>query len=183
MSLQVTTGVGSFVSIAISLGDVAVLLNRGRRFGNWLRTAGLDEELFASLTEVPSSLLKRRGLVDVTRMKSRWSQVDFIYQGNNINDSSPNPAQPLRDTQDLSEFSWLMITVIAALDLCLPPTSIHKFLVDLFVQVPNGDQALGDSLRVQLRTNIESWKSAAQVRRMGKTISKCHSKVSLSIDA
>jgi hypothetical protein len=101
MSLTITTGVKSLLSVGISLGDIAIIINQGRKFGNWMRTARLDEELFEAIADVSSSILKRPGLVNVVHMSSKWSQVNFLYEGNNINNKN---REPLKDTQSLTDF-------------------------------------------------------------------------------
>jgi hypothetical protein len=66
-----------------------------------------------------------------------------------------------------------MVTIIAGIDVCLPSSSVQKFLVELFVDILNEDEELAEPLRVQLPTNIESWRSAGQVRDMARTSSNC----------
>ncbi|RDW65097.1 hypothetical protein BP6252_10748 [Coleophoma cylindrospora] len=178
MSLTITAGVKSLLSVGISLGDIAIIIDQGRKFGNWLRTARLDEELFEAIADVSKSILDRPGLVDVVYMSSKWSYVNFIYKGNNINNSD---REPLKDTQNLTEFSWAMVAIIAGLDVCLPSSSVQNFLVDLFVGILNQNEELAEALRVQLPTNIESWRSAGQVRDMARVssvyIQKCRLKL------
>ena len=143
--------------------------------GNWLRAAGLDIELFESILERQEALLKRRGFVDVVHMKQRWSQLDFIYEGN-IRKSSSQSKKP--EGQDLTEFSWLMVTVVTALDIVLPASSIRTLLVEVFSQILDGDEAMEESLRVQLQTNIEAWRSVGCVKGMvtssSGTTQRCH---------
>jgi len=178
MSLTITTGVKSLLYVGISLGDIAIIINQSRKFGNWMRTARLDEELFEAIADVSSSILKRAGLVNAAHMRSRWSQVDFLWQGSNINNQRRDP---LKDTQSLTEFSWAMVAIIAGIDVCLPSFSVHNFIGELFVDIMNGDEAMAEPLRVQLPTNIESWRSAGQVRGMTRTspncIQKCRSRL------
>ena len=168
MTLQFVVGARSLISLGVSLGDLAIILYQGRRFGNWLRASMNDQELFESITEVSSSLLKRRGLIDATRMESRWSKVGFIYEGSYMtNDSHPE----IQEKQDFNDCSWLMVTIVTALDLCLPPVSIMTLLTQVFINVLGGDKEMEDSLRVQLPVNIEGWRSVGQVRGMESEIS------------
>jgi hypothetical protein len=166
-SVSVTTGANSLISVGVSLGDIAVIVRHARRLGSWLTTSILDQELFESIADISSSLLRRKGLVDVTAMQSRWSSIDFIYQGSSINKSARTP---LKDQQHLSDFSWLMIVVIAALDVCLAPVATSNFIVDLFVSLLGDDHGLGESLIVQIPTNVESWRSAGRVRRISTVV-------------
>jgi len=166
-SISVTTGANSLISVGVSLGDIAVIVRHARRFGSWLTTSLLDRELFESISEISSSLLRRKGLVDVSAMQSRWSSIDFIYQGSSINKST---RAPLKDQQHLSDFSWLMVAVIAALDVCLAPVAMNNFIVDFFFSLLGEDHELAGSLIVQIPTNLESWRSAGRVRRISTVI-------------
>ncbi|KAK4695415.1 hypothetical protein P7C71_g2334, partial [Lecanoromycetidae sp. Uapishka_2] len=168
MSVQITTGAKSVLSLGVSLGDLAVALRHGRSIGNWLRAAALDEEMFESIMEKPEALLRRRGLITVVRMKKRWSQLDFIYQGNIVNSSRESK---LPEGQDLSEFSWFMVTVVTALDVTLPSSTIKSLLVEVFTEVLQGDDEMREALRVQLPTNIQAWRSVGCVRGMSTATS------------
>lgn len=163
MSLQITAGAKSLLSIGVSLGDLAVIISHGRKIGNWLRAAPLDAELFESIEENPEALLRRRGLINVVQMKKRWSQLDFIYEGK-IRGSSAQSKVP--EGQDLTEFSWLMVAVVTALDITLPASTIKTLLVEVFTSILEGDERMKESLRVQLPTNIEAWRSVGCVRGM-----------------
>lgn len=168
MSLQLTTGAKSLLSLGVSLGDLAVIFRHGHSMGNWLRAAGLDAELFESILEDHGALLRRRGLIDVVHMKRRWSQLDFIYEGNIRRSSSQSKVQ---EGQDLTDFSWLMVAVVTALDITLPASTIKRLLVEVFTTILDGDEGMRECLRVQLPTNIEAWRSVGCVRGMVKEIS------------
>lgn len=71
-----------------------------------------------------------------------------------------------------------MVTVVTALDIVLPASSVRMLLVEVFSQILDGDEAMEGSLRVQLQTNIEAWRLVDCVRGMvtssyGK-IQRCH---------
>ena len=172
MSVQISTGANQVLSLGVSLGDLAVAFRHGHSIGNWLRAAKLDEELFESLMEKHEALLQRRGVINVVQMKKRWSQLDFIYEGNLVH--SPREAKPLEGRcQDLSEFSWLMVTVITALIITLPSSTIKSLLVEVFTEILDGDDDVRGALRVQLPTNIQAWRSVGIVRGMRDSTSAC----------
>ena len=178
MSLQITTGARSLIALGVSFGDLAVVIRHGRSIGNWLRAADLDAELFESILEQQGALLKRRGLIDAAHMKQRWSQIDFIYEGHILKSSSKSKAS---EDQDLTEFSWLMVTVVTALDRVLPASAIKALLVDVFAEILEGDEAMKESLRIQLPTNVEAWRSVGCVRNMVKSISTVIQKFYLNL--
>jgi hypothetical protein len=167
MSISIVSGVKGLIQLGVSLGDLAVILRAGRVWGNWLKAGENDNELFESILELPDALLKRGGLVDAARMESRWSGLDFIYQGRHLK----NAGKPCKNHQQhLGSFSWLMVVLVTCLDVCLPSSAIADLLVDVFVGVLKGDQEMQDSIVVQLPTNIRSWRSTGCVRGMVSTI-------------
>lgn len=163
MSLQVTAGAKSLLSLGVSLGDLAVIFHHGNSMGNWLRAADAEAELSECIMEDPGALLRRHGLINVVKMKKRWSQLDFIYEGNIKKSLSEAKVQ---EGQDLTEFSWLMVAVVTALDITLPASTIKSLLIEVFSTILEGDEGLRASLRVQLPKNIETWRSVGCVRGM-----------------
>ena len=163
MSLQITAGAKSLLSFGVSLGDLAAVFRHGNTVGNWLRAAGLEAELFESILEDQGALLRRRGLINVVQMKKRWSQLDFIYEGNIRSSLTESNVQ---EGQDLTEFSWLMVAVVNALDITLPASTIKSLLTEVFTTILEGDEAMRESLRIQLPNNIEAWRSVGVVRGM-----------------
>lgn len=172
MSLTAAAGAKSLISLGVSLSDIALLYDWGRKFGNFLRAAKNEEELLESIMENSEALLKRRGLVELARMESRWNIVQAVYEGNRIsNETQPDVAS----NQNLSALSWLMATIISALDLCLPPTGIHSLVVGVFHDLLTSDSTAKDSqllnaLQVQLPTNVQSWRDVGRVRGLDKSI-------------
>jgi hypothetical protein len=168
MSLTVAAGAKSLLSLGVSLGDVALLYDWGRKFGNFLRAAKNEEEFLESIMEEPEALLKRRGLVELVRMESVWNIIEAVYEGERIsNESKPDVASK----QNLSALSWLMIAIVSALDLCLPSTGIHTLIVEVFhdlLRPATNDSQLRRALQVQLPTNIQSWRDVGRVRGLDK---------------
>ena len=163
MSLQITAGAKSLLSFGVSLGDLAVVFRHGNTVGNWLRAAGLEAELFESILEDQGALLRRRGLINPVQMKKRWSRLDFIYEGNIRSSLTESNVQ---EGQDLTEFSWLMVAVVHALDIALPASTIKSLLTEVFATILEGDEGMRESLRIQLPNNIEAWRSVGVVRGM-----------------
>ena len=168
MSLQITVGAKSLLAFGLSLGDLAVILRHGNSMGNWFRAAVSEAELFESIMEDHGALLRRRGLINVVQMKKRWSQLDFIYEGNIRSSLSESKVE---EGQDLTEFSWLMVAVVTALDVTLPASTIKSLLTEVFTTILEGDEGMRESLRVQLPNNIEAWRSVGCVRGMVVEIS------------
>ncbi|KAI4190122.1 MAG: hypothetical protein L6R41_000991 [Letrouitia leprolyta] len=172
MALSIQLGARSLGTLGISVSDVAAILQHGRVFGNWLRASQNDQELFESISEVYGAVMTRRGLVDVTLMNNRWSrQLHLIHQGRIVRD---NPESRKTDTGQLGRFSWLMVTLVTALDNCMTSSGIRHLLVNLFVESLERDdvEELIESLEMQLQTNIEGWRSVGCARGMVGPVSR-----------
>ncbi|KAK8023581.1 hypothetical protein PG993_011647 [Apiospora rasikravindrae] len=192
MSLSITAGANALLQVGVSLSDIALIIRKGRTFGNWLRVKSNDQELFEAILEDPEALLKRKGIVEPSKMESRFSSTEFIYQSGKVSTSS-QPTKPAEQTQDselprskssalssdtpgLRPFSWLMIIIITALDICVAHDRIIEFIVELLALVLENAET-ENSLRVSLGVNIESWRSAGQVRRMAPHILRTYRSV------
>lgn len=172
MSLTIALGSKALLSLGVSLGDIALLYAGRRRYGNFLRAAKNEEDLLESLGEDIEALLKRKSIVETTRMASCWTAFECVYEGERVsNDMQPKVASD----QQLTALSWLMVAVVSALDLCLPLEGVHDLLIDVFHDLLHNDSgsrdpAIIDSLRVQLPTNIQSWRDVGRVRSLGKRL-------------
>jgi hypothetical protein len=167
MALAASLGAGSLIQLGVSLGDIAVLVQGGRRLGNWLFVDKHDDDLFNSINELPIAVLKRRGLINPTRMESLWSTVEILYQGRRINTAN----QHTRDDQRLSDFSWLMVAITSGLGWCLADSTSRQLLTEIFVNILNGGEKSENqeqSIRAQLPTNLASWKSLASAKGMDR---------------
>lgn len=164
MNLAVSFGARSLVSLGASYGDVAALVQHGRLVANWLRTRQVDAELFESISEVFGEVLRRRGLVDGIMMNNRWSsQWHFVHKGKMVNHTE---VDKVSTSGELPAFSWLFVSLITAVDLCLSTSEIRKLLAEVFVEILNRDDLsdLSEALNIQLNTNIESWRSSGCIR-------------------
>ena len=119
------------------------------------------------------ALLKRRGLVESSTMKSRWAYIEFVYEGQTIRTPSEKNMQ---DELDLTKFSWVMVSLTASLRWCLSDHSYRKLLTDFFLEVllsesANDNEArngMVQSLRALLPDNIACWKSLASARHLDR---------------
>ncbi|KAF2146436.1 uncharacterized protein K452DRAFT_304413 [Aplosporella prunicola CBS 121167] len=172
-SLAVTLGskAGSLISLGVGLSDVALLIKHGRTVGNWLRAADNDAELVESIRESFDDILTRRGLVDLARMESLWGgQLRFIYKGE-VKDGSN--ADSKNSDAHLERFTWLMASIVTAIDLCLPPNEVDDVLKDTIFKALRGeeqDDQLRSSLDLQLHNNIASWRSVGNAHQLLPTI-------------
>ncbi|KAK8103235.1 hypothetical protein PG984_016381 [Apiospora sp. TS-2023a] len=192
MSLSITAGANALLQIGVSLSDIALVIRNGRTFGNWLRVKANDQDLFEALMEEPETPLKRKGIVEPSKMESRYSKTEFIYQSGRVSTSSQPPqradqsqdselprsnsSRKTSDTPDLRPFSWLMIIIVTALDICMAHDRIIEFIVELLAITLDNAEA-ENSLRVSLGVNIESWRSAGKVRGMAFSILRVYRSV------
>lgn len=125
-----------------------------------------DEELFDTLNEDYGIVLKRHGLVDLALMENRWShQLHLIHQGSIVHDNTESRKE---EDGHLGSFSWLMVTIVTALNACVTSDEMRNMLVELFIKLLGRDdtQDVRESLHMHIQTNIESWRSTGNVRGM-----------------
>jgi len=72
MSLQIAAGPGGLMALGVGAGDIASIISLGRRVGNWWTARSGDLEMLALLGEDGSSILKRRGILDMFAFNKRW---------------------------------------------------------------------------------------------------------------
>ncbi|KAF7558219.1 hypothetical protein G7Z17_g205 [Cylindrodendrum hubeiense] len=167
MSIAATVGAQGLAQLGISLGDIALIFNHGRKLGNWLMAKRNDEDLFETLMESPEVLLKRKGIIEPARMESLFPNTAFIYNGEQVSTAS---TRSNIQHADLRPFSWLMVVIVSALEVCLPQPKVMDVLIDVFVGALDNAEADG-ALRVNLGVNIESWRSVGQVRGLANCVS------------
>jgi hypothetical protein len=82
MSLQIATGPGALLALGVGAGDIASIVSLGRRIGNWWTTRTGDLEMLSLLGEDGSSILQRRGILDVLAFNKRWrKQIRLLSNG------------------------------------------------------------------------------------------------------
>jgi hypothetical protein len=82
MSIPLATGPGALVALGLGVGDVTGLISLGHRFGKgWTAPSG-DADLLSDLNEDPSSVINRRGLLDILAFNKWWrKQIRLLGNG------------------------------------------------------------------------------------------------------
>ena len=179
MAISIVAGTKGLIQLGLSISDVALLIDQGKKFGNFVRVRQNDGDLFDLLNEVPEAVLKRRGLVEAHEMEMVWSEQAIIHHGRKIKakicGSTATPAEFTRtgkkkknsnNPESTEGFTWIMATIVSVLDNCLPASAIHKLLVEVFATLLNGDDDVKKALKIHLDVNIKSWRSFACSRQM-----------------
>ncbi|RPA77189.1 hypothetical protein BJ508DRAFT_310356 [Ascobolus immersus RN42] len=172
MTLALTAGADSLIQLGVSISDIALLIDVGRKVGNWFRASSTDNELLAHLSEDSEALIARPGLVDQLKLNKRWSRLHFIYEGeyrvNILGDGSTSKPE------ELSKFTWAMVIVCTALRLCLRGEELKVTIMDMFGRLlgRSKEEGLQQSLRLLLSTNMEAWRSVEQVRGLSGVANK-----------
>lgn len=61
MSIAISTGPGALTQLGLSISDIALVVEQGKKFGNFLRVKDNNIDLFDTLGENPEDILRRRG--------------------------------------------------------------------------------------------------------------------------
>lgn len=162
MALAASIGHKSLLQLGVGLADIALLIQWGKKFGNFLKASDNEADLVNALDEPAEVLLPRRNLIDRGHMKTRWSHISFTYQGVIVASNGKN----LKVPQDLTEFGWLMVALISGLDLCLDKDRVLQLIVDVMAAVLGRENEVEESLRIVLPTNVESWRQVGKVRKI-----------------
>ncbi|KAI4616959.1 hypothetical protein J4E83_006541 [Alternaria metachromatica] len=173
------------MALGLSISDLALLIDQGKKFGNFVRAGQNDNDLFDVLDEDREAVLKRRGLANATEMEKRWPMMDFVHQGVKVKGTivqGSRTGSSLRDANhrkkkasardDVDSFTWVMVAITSALDECLPSSEIQEMLIDVFVEVLGRDDDITPALRVTIKKNIESWRSFGCAREIAFAIKK-----------
>lgn len=168
MSIASSLGARSLVQLGVSLSDIALIFDQGRKIGNWLAARRNDEDLLESLGEDHEVLFPNSSIINLATMESRYPDETFIYHGERKSTAGKNIKSS--DRRNLRPFSWIMVVIITFLDVCsLPEARIIGMIIDVFISVldkgEDEEEAAG-SLRVALEVNIKSWRSVGQVREL-----------------
>ena len=158
MALTVQLGIHSLLSAGLGYGDVAALVQDGRRVGSFSFAQQNDTELFESLSEVYGIILRRRGLIDPTVINSLWSgNMNLICNGRVLPESMHKDLKH----EIHGSFTWLMVVLVSGLDFCLSSSQLLELLIDVFIAALQRDdpQNVRESLEALISTNIRSWRS------------------------
>ncbi|RAR03454.1 hypothetical protein DDE82_005118 [Stemphylium lycopersici] len=183
MAVSILAGANGLVQLGLSISDLALLVDTGKKFGNFLRAGQNDSDLFDILGEDREEVLKRAGLVEVDEMEKTWPDLNFVHRGvkleGNIKRSTwPQAMGPdvtksrrKRESSDgVDSFTWVMVAIVSALDQCLPSNEIQELLIEVFVKILDRDDDITTALRIHIRKNIESWRSFGCARHIGLSI-------------
>jgi hypothetical protein len=185
MALSIVAGTSGLIQLGLSISDVALLVDLGKKFGSFVRAGQNDNDLFDVIAEDREAVLVRRGLVDAREMEKRWPQVEFVHQGVKkqgriVESLPPQPSVPeankrrkKKEANDgVDSFTWVMVTIVTALDECLPSSGIQELLIQVFTEVLNRDDDIATALRITIKKNIESWRSFGCAREIAFSVKK-----------
>jgi hypothetical protein len=161
MSLQSLVGRSSFITIGIGAGDVATLYTVGRRIGNWLTAASGDEDFLAMLEEDETSILKRRGVIDMINFKKKWGRSLRLFENGVPQKLEGQAVEKLLDIP--SRFTAMMTCIVAALDEFAAASTVRVILKIFLQRLIPTTEINEDTVVSQLGTRINSWRSAAAV--------------------
>lgn len=185
MAVSIVAGASGLLQLGLSISDVALLYDQGKKFGNFVRAGHNDDDLFDVLDEDREAVLKRRGLVDAPEMENRWPMMEFVQQGMKKQGKfvqSPQAEPSVRDVKGRKKkdkardgvdgFTWVMVAITSALDECQPSSDMRELLIRVFVEVLQRDDDIAPALRVTIKKNIESWRSFGCAREIAFAIKK-----------
>ncbi|KAK4213910.1 hypothetical protein QBC37DRAFT_343255 [Rhypophila decipiens] len=178
MSLQVAAGAGSLVALGIGAGDIASIISLGRRVGNWWTARSGDLEMLALLGEDGSSILKRRGILDIFAFNKRWRKhIRLLANGTPLCLNEKNINNVVNNIEDLLQelplFTCIMVCLVAVLeqfaDRRLVQTLLHNVLKALLRLHADGEEIL----RSQYTSRINGWRSTACIRGLTNRAEHC----------
>jgi hypothetical protein len=185
MALSIVAGTNGLIQLGLSISDLALLIDQGKKVGNFIRAGQNDNDLFDVLDEDREAVLRRGGLVDAREMEKRWPTLQFVHQGvkvkgkivQSLQFDSPvqgsNHRRKKSNTEDgVDSFTWVMVAITSALDECLPSSYIQELLIQVFVEVLDRNDDIALALRVHIKRNIESWRSFGCTRDIAHSIKK-----------
>jgi hypothetical protein len=137
MALSIVAGTNGLIQLGLSISDLALLIDQGKKVGNFIRAGQNDNDLFDVLDEDREAVLRRCGLVDAREMERRWPALQFVHQRvkvkgkivQSLQFDSPvqgsNHRRKKSNTEDgVDSFTWVMVAITSALDECLPSSYI-----------------------------------------------------------
>ena len=184
MAVSVVAGTNGLLQLGLSISDLALSIDQGKKFGNFVRAGQNDDDLFDGLGEDREAVLKRRGLLDSREMEESWPMIQFVHQGvktkGKILQSSKtglyvrdaNRRIKMTTLNGVDNFTWVMVAITSALDECLPSSEIQELLIHVFVEVLDRDDDIVPTLGVTMKRNIESWRSFGRAREIAFAIKK-----------
>jgi hypothetical protein len=185
MAVSIVAGTNGLIQLGLSISDLALLIDQGKKFGNFVRAGQNDNDLFDVLDEDREAVLKRGGLVDAREMEKRWPMMNFVHQGVMVKGEivqslqaqptvqEANRRRKKKTTEDgVDSFTWVMVAITSALDECLPSNEIQELLMRIFIEILDSDDDIALALRIHIKRNIESWRSFGCAREIAHSIKK-----------
>jgi hypothetical protein len=164
MSIQTTIGSSALIGLGIGVGDIATLVQVGYRVGNWLTAPKSDADLLALLEEPESAIVRRRGIMDVTKFNRRWDVRMRLLENGRPRRQEGQIVERLLHSH--SQWTGLMICIVAALDEFADASTVRLIIKTLL----QGIFATGENMEFNeeminssLYKKINGWRSAATV--------------------
>jgi hypothetical protein len=170
MSVTVTTGVGSLISVGFGVTDVANLYALGKRVGNWVTATSGDAEFLDLLQSDELELLSRRGMIDVLQFNARWGQRARLLMNGRPTELVGDDAAKVLDT--LSRFTASMVAVVAALDGFMNYTVLKEVMKRLLKELLRTTEYGEDVLSSQLNDRVNAWRSASYLRGLSIAVQR-----------
>ena len=170
MSLTVTTGAGSLVSLGLGISDVVTLINLGRLAGNWMSARSGDRDLLDMLQEDERNFVLRKGVFDVLRFRNHWSRsLRLLSNGRTEMYEGPLAAEALGECD---RFTAIMICLTGALNAFNTNSTTLDIVRSLLLRLTHGGPSEEELINSQIRTRVNAWRSAACVRGLTAQIAK-----------
>lgn len=170
MSLSVTTGAGSLVNLGLGISDVTTLVNLSRLAGNWVSASSGDKDLLDMLQEDENNFVLRRGVFDVFRFRSRWSQsLRLLSNGRTEVFEGPLAEGALGEC---NRFTAIMICITGAVNAFNTNVNTLSIVRKLLIRLINADDRADEVIGSQVTTRVNAWRSAACVRGLTTHIAR-----------
>lgn len=164
MSITAQTSINSLISLGIGFGDVATLWAYGRKFGNFLSTNRLDEELLTVLDLDHMEILRRKGLFELPLWNKRWTEELRILANGRAMVIKGDVAKTIYG--DVERFTAVMISLVAVLDLFASKKCVHMVMSELLKLLTATNPENETFIDSQCRTLIDAWRSSGVARGM-----------------
>ncbi|KAH8748077.1 hypothetical protein F5882DRAFT_422203 [Hyaloscypha sp. PMI_1271] len=170
MSLTVTTGAGSLISLGLGISDVVTLTNLGKLAGNWMSASSGDRDLLDMLQEDERNFVLRKGIFDILRFRNHWSRsLRLLSNGRTEMYEGPLAVEALGECD---RFTAIMICLTGALNAFNTNSTTLDIVRNLLLRLIDGGPAEEELISSQIRTRVNAWRSAACVRGLTTQIAK-----------
>ena len=162
MSLTVTTGYKSLITLGVGAGDLAALVSVGNRLGNWISARKGDEDFLALLEQDEIDIIRRRGLLDIVRFNKRWNQEMWLLANGRPEHLTGNQTE--KALGQMSRFTAAMVSVTAVLDAFASSQMVKTITWRLLSVLILGQESREDLIMSQIIPRMNAWRSAGCVR-------------------